>query len=158
MVFANLFSSTFLFNLAIIILIGCVLAYVSYKMIEQDHKLNSMIGLVTTMAEEMHFFRNKLNIMQNNNVVGNSTNKLVEIFGGNNELIEVSDNEELEEEEDLEDEDRRIRGCHVAGYRADGGPFFASSRCRFMMRKNSAAYSGSLNMTTTRHLASGGKS
>ena len=108
MVFSNLFSSSFLINIAIFILIGCILAYVNYKITEQDHKLNSMIGLISTMAEEMHFFRSKLYNNNNNNNINDlpDTDKFQfasQMFGGS-ELIEVSDNEDLEDE-DLEDED-----------------------------------------------------
>ena len=110
MVFSNLFSSSFLINIAIFILIGCILAYVNYKITEQDHKLNSMIGLISTMAEEMHFFRSKLHNNNNNNINDlPATDKFQfasQMFGGS-ELIEVSDNEEEddEEEEDLDEED-----------------------------------------------------
>ena len=53
MAISDILSTSFLFSIAIIIiLIGGIFAYVSYRMGEQDHKLNSMIGLVSTMAEE----------------------------------------------------------------------------------------------------------
>jgi hypothetical protein len=110
MVFSNLFSSSFLFNIAIFILIGCILAYVNYKMTEQDHKLNSMIGLISTMAEEMHFFRSKLHNNNNNNMNDvPATDKFQfasQLLGGS-ELIEVSDNEYEEDldEEDLDEDD-----------------------------------------------------
>ena len=65
MAISDILSTSFLFSIAIIIiLIGGVFAYVSYRMGEQDHKLNSMIGLVSTMAEESQFFRSKLNMLQ----------------------------------------------------------------------------------------------
>ena len=108
MVFSNLFSSSFLINIAIFILIGCILAYVNYKITEQDHKLNSMIGLISTMAEEMHFFRSKIHNNNNNNINDlPATDKFQfasQMFGGS-ELIEVSDNEEEDLEDNLDDED-----------------------------------------------------
>ena len=126
----DILSTSFLFSIAIIIiLIGGIFAYVSYRMGEQDHKLNSMIGLVSTMAEESQFFRSKLNMLQQKL----STQDLPVVdqvqyasqlsgFGGGREgqeeLINVSDeeddsdddSEDLEddsddESEDLEDED-----------------------------------------------------
>jgi hypothetical protein len=109
MVFSNLFSSSFLFNIAIFILIGAIiLAYVSYKLSEQDHKLNSMIGLISTMAEEVHFFRSKLNNLQKNNINDlNTTDKIIQISNseGKNDLIDVSDNDDEEEEEDEEEDE-----------------------------------------------------
>jgi hypothetical protein len=57
----ELLSTSFLFSVAIvIILIGGIFAYVSYRMSEQDHKITSMVGLISTMAEELQFFRSKL--------------------------------------------------------------------------------------------------
>lgn len=61
MAFNDLLSTSFLFSIAIIIiLIGGIFAYVSYRMSEQDHKITSMVGLISTMAEELQFFRSKL--------------------------------------------------------------------------------------------------
>ena len=61
MAFNDLLSTSFLFSVAIIIiLIGGIFAYVSYRMSEQDHKISSMVGLISTMAEELQFFRSKL--------------------------------------------------------------------------------------------------
>jgi hypothetical protein len=60
MAFNDLLSSSFLFSIAIIIiLIGGIFAYVSYRMSEQDHKITSMLGLISTMAEELQFFRSR---------------------------------------------------------------------------------------------------
>jgi hypothetical protein len=90
---------------------------------EQDHKLNSMIGLVSTMAEESQFFRSKLNMLQQKlstkdlPVVDQVQYASQMMVGGQDELINVSDDEEddsdddesddLEDDEsdDLEDED-----------------------------------------------------
>jgi len=120
MAISDILSTSFLFSIAIIIiLIGGVFAYVSYRMGEQDHKLNSMIGLVSTMAEESQFFRSKLNMLQQKL----STQDLPVVdqvqyasqlsgFGGGREgqeeLINVSDEEDDSEDddsEDLEDDD-----------------------------------------------------
>jgi hypothetical protein len=109
MVFTNLFSSSFLLSIAIFILIGgIILAYVSYKLSEQDHKLNSMIGLISTMAEELHFFRSKLNNLPKNNINEfNNTDKIIQLsnFEDNNDLIDVSDNDEEDEDEDENEEE-----------------------------------------------------
>ena len=120
MAISDILSTSFLFSIAIIIiLIGGIFAYVSYRMGEQDHKLNSMIGLVSTMAEESQFFRSKLNMLQQKC----STQDLPVVdqvqyasqlsgFGGGREgqeeLINVSDEEDDSEDddsEDLEDDD-----------------------------------------------------
>ena len=123
MAISDILSTSFLFSIAIIIiLIGGVFAYVSYRMGEQDHKLNSMIGLVSTMAEESQFFRSKLNMLQQKlstqdlpvvDQVQYASQMMVGGGGrgregregreGQDELINVSDEEEGSE--DLDDDD-----------------------------------------------------
>jgi hypothetical protein len=115
MAFTDLISSSFLFSIAIIIiLIGAIFAYVSYRMSEQDHKISSMLGLVTTMAEEMQFFRNKLSkIQEQDRPVNNSQslfdpNNLLHIGAIHaNNLISVSD-DDRDEEDDDEDENETV--------------------------------------------------
>jgi len=117
MVFSDIFSTSFLFSIAIIIILTAgIFAYVSYRMGEQDHKLNSMIGLVSTMAEETQFFRSKLNMLQQKILTPDlptvdKVEYVSHMIGGSekNELINVSDDEDSEDEdsedEDSEDED-----------------------------------------------------
>jgi hypothetical protein len=109
---SDIFSTSFLFSIAIIIiLIGCIFAYVSYRISEQDHKLNSMIGLVSTMAEESQFFRSKLNMIQQKLAtqdlpVVDKLQYASQLMGGvKEELIDVSDNGISDDEQDDEDED-----------------------------------------------------
>ena len=122
MAISDILSTSFLFSIAIIIiLIGGIFAYVSYRMGEQDHKLNSMIGLVSTMAEESQFFRSKLNMLQQKlstkdlPVVDQVQYASQMMVGGQDELINVSDDEEddsdddeSDESEDLEDEEEDL--------------------------------------------------
>jgi hypothetical protein len=115
MAFTDLLSSSFLFSIAIIIiLIGAIFAYVSYRMSEQDHKISSMLGLVSTMAEEMQFFRNKLSKQQNNLQPADTvdynhsildTNNFLNLVPRNDELISVSDDGSEEENDEEEDND-----------------------------------------------------
>ena len=113
MAFTDLLSSSFLFSIAIIIiLIGAIFAYVSYRMSEQDHKISSMLCLVTTMAEEMQFFRNKLSKIQETDHPANHSQTL---FDPNNllhtgaihvnNLISVSDDEDEDHDEDDDDDE-----------------------------------------------------
>jgi hypothetical protein len=73
-------------------------------MSEQDHKLSSMVNLVSILAQDLHFVKNKINNSQNDepNVLQYSS----QLVGGENisSLIDVSDNEDENENED-EDED-----------------------------------------------------
>jgi len=126
MAFNDLLSSSFLFSIAIIIiLIGGIFAYVSYRMSEQDHKISSMLGLVSTMAEELQFFRSKLSnsqgpisqhveedqervrlhtVLDPNNLVTGITeqSKLISV---SDDEDEVSDDENEDEVSDDEEED-----------------------------------------------------
>ena len=94
--------------------------YVSYRMAEQDHKLNSMIGLISTMAEESRFFRSKISMLQQK--LGSTDLSDVDkiqyasqMMGGEPTLISVSDDEleddsdsdsdSIDEDEDLDDND-----------------------------------------------------
>ena len=105
MTITDFFSISFLFSIAIIIfLTGCIYAYINFKMSEQDHKLSSMVNLVSILAQDLHFVKNKINNSQNDepNVLQYSS----QLVGGENisSLIDVSDNEDENENED-EDED-----------------------------------------------------
>lgn len=117
MAFTDLLSTSFLFSVAIIIiLIGGIFAYVSYRMSEQDHKISSMVGLISTMAEELQFFRSKLSQSQGQDQTagqGLLSEEIhrIPILDPNNlitratSLIPVSDDEEDDDEdEDLESE------------------------------------------------------
>lgn len=107
----DIFSTSFLFSIGIIIiLIGGIFAYVSYRMSEQDHKLNSMIGLISIMAEESRFFRSKIAMLQQNLSTSNlpDADKIQyasQMMGGQQELINVSDDEgDYEGDDDQEEE------------------------------------------------------
>ncbi len=107
MAISDLFSTSFLFSISIIVLlVGATFAYVSYRMGEQDHKLNSMIGLISTMAEESRFFRSKLTMLQQK--IDNSEipeNNHLHKMHPEQELINVSDDDTEEEEDESEEEE-----------------------------------------------------
>ena len=102
-------TSSFLFSIVlIIILTGCIFAYINYKMTEQDHKLTSMVNLVSILAQDLHFVKSKVNYSQK--VEPNVLQYPSQLVGGenNSSLISVSDNEDLDDEDDDdldEDED-----------------------------------------------------
>lgn len=110
---SEIFSTSFLVSIAVcLILVGSLFAYFNYRFSEQNHKMQSMLGLVSTMAEEMQYFRSKLtnkSVEQNDtdNEANSNTNVQIipNFLGGNNELIEVSDSEEGDDEDDDDDDD-----------------------------------------------------
>ena len=111
MAISDFISTSFLFSIAIIvILIGGIFAYVSYRMAEQDHKVSSMLGLVSTMADEIHQLKNKIDVPvnqhhhQQNEIYNYEDDEEVGLkkhsLGGNPKLIHVSDDEETSSEYD----------------------------------------------------------
>jgi hypothetical protein len=114
MAISDIFSTSFLFSIGIIIiLIGGIFAYVSYRMGEQDHKLNSMIGLISSMAEESRFFRSKIAVLQQklgstDLPDGDKIQYASQMMGGQQDLINVSDDEadnDTDDDIDSGDED-----------------------------------------------------
>jgi hypothetical protein len=112
MVLSEILSTSFLFSIAIvIILVGGLFAYFNHRFSAQNHKISSMMGLVSTMAEEMQYFRSKLSGREQESCCKMPDADLIHIvpqfMGGSKEdLIEVSDEEDdSDEEEDDSDEE-----------------------------------------------------
>jgi hypothetical protein len=103
MAISDIFSSSFLISLAITLFVASMLyIYISNKFAEQNHKINSMFSLISTMAEEQQYFRAKLigrNSQFNDldkaqfapHLLNNENNENI-----NNDLISVSDNQDQE--------------------------------------------------------------
>ena len=107
---SEIFSTSFFVSLAIILFfIGIVFIYINYQVSQQDHKMSSMLGLISTMAQELDYFRSKLQNYSND--VGNMSmpmpmpNNNVSHFPFKQSLIEVSDDDEEDDEDDDEDDD-----------------------------------------------------
>jgi hypothetical protein len=103
---ADLFNPTFLMFLGILVLVVALLVvYFESKMREQNHKITSMLSLVSTLAEDMTGMKMGLNHLAIRTSQGlQETNLPVRENLGifeSNKLIEVSDDED-EDEEDLE--------------------------------------------------------
>ena len=106
---ADLFNPTFLMFLGILVLVVALLVvYFESKMRDQNHKIASMLSLVSTLAEDMNGVKMGLNhlairggqgLQQQNNSLSNSLGNFPETI---NNLIEVSDDED--EDEDNEEE------------------------------------------------------
>jgi len=111
MTISDLFSTSFLFSIVIIIILtGAIFAYMNYKITEQDHKLSSMVSLVSVLAQNLQSVKNNLNVSQSFDPT--ILQYPSELIGGNNKhnsgLISVSDEEDDDEEledEELEDEE-----------------------------------------------------
>ena len=104
---ADLFNPTFLMFLGILVLVVALLVvYFESKMREQNHKIASMLSLVSTLAEDMNGMKMGLNHLAIRSSQGlQQTNIPVRENLGNfetNKLIEVSDDEESDEEDNEE--------------------------------------------------------
>ena len=94
-------SSSFLIPLIIIIVLSSILfGYISYRISEQDHKISSMLGLISTMAQELDYFRNR--IANKGGAMMIPSTKSLET--NQTQLIEVSD-EDYDDDDDDEDDD-----------------------------------------------------
>lgn len=106
---SDLFSTSFLFSIAIIIiLIGGIFAYVSYRMSEQDHKLTSMVNLVSILAQDLQFVKSKLaSSLEKNSTNTNNVQYSSDMMGGQSttDLISVSDGGDEDEYDEEVDED-----------------------------------------------------
>jgi hypothetical protein len=98
MSFTDLFSPTFLMFLGILVLIiSLLVVFFENKMREQNHKIASMLSLVTTLADDMNETKIKLNYITSkfSNDKFNLNNLEDSIFPSTseNKLINVSDDE-----------------------------------------------------------------
>jgi hypothetical protein len=103
-------SVPFLISLGItLLLVGIVGMFFTQRLHEQNHKINTMFGLVTTMAEEITFLRNSLHSLpheKQTQVDDSLYNSGFEQKGGKESiLIEVSDGENDESDDDDDDDD-----------------------------------------------------
>ena len=115
---ADLFSPTFLMFLGVLVLVVALLVvYYESKMRDQNHKIASMLSLVSTLAEDMNGVKMGLNQLAAIRMGGSFPQNFEQPletsrvpYKQETKLIEVSDDEdddddEEEEEEDDEDED-----------------------------------------------------
>jgi len=108
---ADIFSTPFLMCLGIcLLLIGLIGMYLTQKLSDQDHKISSMMGLVSTMAEELNYVRGVVqggivpinhNHNHNNNSNSPSNAQLPNTTSQkNDDLIEVSDGDNSDSDSD----------------------------------------------------------
>ena len=111
---SDIFNPSFFMCLGILVLLtALIVVYFESKMREQNHKIASMLSLVSSLAEEQHNLRMEVfrmvtagqNSSANNFPLNNlnSTNFINKT--DNNDLINVSDDEEEELDEDDDDDD-----------------------------------------------------
>uniref|UniRef100_A0A6C0BXQ6 Rho termination factor N-terminal domain-containing protein n=1 Tax=viral metagenome TaxID=1070528 RepID=A0A6C0BXQ6_9ZZZZ len=106
----SVFSPSFLICLAIIIiLVGGMFMFFNQKITQQNDKINGMFDLVNTMAEEMNYIRSTGGSITLQPFASQTQQVLANLNGGfrqsENELIQVSDEDDDEDEDDEDDDD-----------------------------------------------------
>ena len=110
---ADLFNPTFLMFLGILVLVVAVMVvYFESKMRDQNHKIASMLSLVSTLAEDMNGVKMGLNQLAATRMGGSFPQNFEQPleksrvpFNQETKLIEVSDGEDDEDEDDDDDDD-----------------------------------------------------
>jgi hypothetical protein len=108
MALTDIFSTSFLICLGInVLLVGFLFIYINQKMADQNHKISSMLGLISTMAEELNYCRTRLQSFASFSKNSEGVKTDLGIVGGGNstKLIEVSDGEDNDDTDDSDDED-----------------------------------------------------
>ena len=94
----------------LVLIVALVVVYFESKVRDQNHKIASMLSLVSTLAEDINGLKMGLSHLAMP-MFGGSIHQTLEqvnpsfISKDSNELIEVSDDEDEEEEEDEEEDD-----------------------------------------------------
>jgi hypothetical protein len=117
----DIFSTSTLICLGImLLLVGAASMFFMQKMNDQNHKISSMLGLVSTMAEELNFVRSRMQILSSGVLSSQSGGSREATYSNpqnsDNPLIPVSDDDtegaddddddtEGADEEDDEDDD-----------------------------------------------------
>ncbi len=113
---ADLLNPTFLMFLGILVLaVALIVVYFESKMREQNHKIASMLSLVSTLAEDMNGIKmgvnqfvirggNNPNISIKDNLGISDTNKLIEVSDDEEQDDSETDDEETDDEETDDEE------------------------------------------------------
>lgn len=94
-----MFSTPLLVYLGImLLLVGLLGLYFTQKLNEQNHKISSMLGLVSTMAEELNYMRSRIKSVAAGPTVVSDFRPVA------NSLIPVSDDEESDDDDSSADD------------------------------------------------------
>ena len=115
---ADLISPTFLMFLGILVLVVALLVvYIESKMRDQNHKIASMLSLVSTLAEDMNGVKMGLNQLAVTRMGGSFSQNFEQSlenqrvpYNQESKLIEVSDDDDDDDDddEDIDDDDEDI--------------------------------------------------
>lgn len=96
----DIFNTHFFVILGVVLLlVTCLVLYIEQKFKTYDHKMSSMLSLVSSLAEEMDIFRNSRNQSGGHSAIQNEINNINENLE-ESKLIDVSDDDDDEDEDD----------------------------------------------------------
>ena len=106
----DIFSTSTLICLGImLLLVGAASMFFMQKMNDQNHKISSMLGLVSTMAEELNFVRSRMQILSSGVLSSQSGGSREATYSNpqnsDNPLIPVSDDDDEDEDDEDDDDD-----------------------------------------------------
>jgi len=102
----DIFNPSFFMFLGVLVLVAALLVvYFESKMREQNHKMSSMLNLITCMAAEMNTIKiNLINQPSNNSIINPSSLETNNTHVIKHELIQVSDDESDTDSENSNDD------------------------------------------------------
>ena len=104
MALSDIISIPFLISLGItLLLVGLIGVFFSQRLQEQNHKIESMFGIISTMAEEMNYMREKIQGGRTHNESKKEDKKTA--TDSENVLIDVSDDSSDDSDSDDSDSD-----------------------------------------------------
>ena len=118
MALSDIFTVPFLVSLGItLLLVGLLGMFFVQRLQEQNHKMASMLGLVSTMAEELNFIRGRMQMMAYIPQTGgipvshehtlsqkSESDNLIPVSDGDNDSDSEEDNDASDDEDDEDDE------------------------------------------------------
>jgi hypothetical protein len=103
---SDILNPTFLMCLGIILIsIACLVIYFENKLREQNHKMSSMLGIVTSLTDEVNHTKQFLLHVTNNVPQNVHFNQKVGLTDEQHVLIPVSDDDDDESDSDSESDD-----------------------------------------------------
>ena len=105
----DILNPTFLMCLGIILIsIACLVIYFENKFRDQNHKMTTMLGLVTALTDEVNNTKKFLSRKTNDVLTNESiTHQLVEVSDDDDEDESDDDDDESDDEEDESDDDEK---------------------------------------------------
>jgi hypothetical protein len=113
----DIFHPPFLITLGIVILlIAACVAYFESKLRDQNHKIASMLSLVSSLAEEINFAKHSLNNItmivgggknthSNNLISGLEANSLIQVSDGDDTDDDDTDDDDTDDDDDADTDD-----------------------------------------------------